>query len=179
MATDYVNTSAGHLMARGEHYRIAIGHPALAFAHPLSTTWGRILDWLDRAQWAVPLNRTAPAADATTAVLDLVIYAPGAGHTVGELVAGMTNAATGLFGFGVFVTILSVTAIAAADIHTTGTREGGSSRADAADAAAQQLATADPFRATVTRVEHVAIAVAVLVAVLAVMVGAKGLREWV
>ena len=179
MATDYRGgADPTHPMQRGEHYRIVLGHPALSFAHGLAGQFGNIIDWIDQSLWVVPLNRTPPANDAPTAVLDVVVYPAGVNHTVLDLVSAVTNASTGFFGFGTFVFVLSVELLTGSQVKLTGQASGDSSRAAEAVGAASQLEGADPFRSTIGDLKTILVIIVVLIGLGAVASGSGGLKQW-
>lgn len=178
MATDYRGVSVAHRMENREHYRVVLGHPALSFFHELSGQWGSILDWIDSAAWVVPLNRTPPTPDATTAVLDVVVYPGGVGRTVGQLVTGMVGAATDWTGMAQYVTVLSVELLTGGAIKDTGATSGDQSRADAATDAESERQSQDDFLSLVGGVKTTVVVLLVLVAVVAVVMGGGELKRW-
>lgn len=179
MATDYRGVSIAHRMENREHYRIVLAHPALSFFHELQGQWGPILDWIDRAAWVVPLNRTPPTPDATTAVLDVVVYPGGVGRTVAELVSGIVGAATDWTGMAQYVTVLSVELLTGSAIKDTGATSGDQSRADAAAGAESERQSQDSFLSLVGGVKTTVVVLLVLVALLAVVKGGAELKQWV
>lgn len=178
MATDYRGVTQTHRMQRGEHYRLVLAHPAASFMHELSSQWGPILDWIDAATWVVPLNRTPPTPDATTAALDVVVYPAGVNHTVAELVSGIVGAATDLFGIAQYVTVLSVSLLTGSDVQQTGAVSGDDSRLDAANDGERERQSADPVLNLFGDLKVAALVLIVAVAVIAVVAGGGELKRW-